>query len=102
MSTSLSQRLFDELDALWLVEPHTQSNPHARAALTMADILGYHYYTELVHSAGVPRSEIENPQLSRRDKVRRLAAGLGPLENTAQHQWLLEILRQFFGFEHAR
>ncbi|MFO0897049.1 MAG: glucuronate isomerase [Pirellulales bacterium] len=102
MSTSLFQRLFDELDALWLVDPHTHINPQVPAARSLADILGYHYYTELVHAAGVPRSEIENPQLSPRDKVRRLAAGLSPLENTAQHQWLLEILRQFFGFEHAR
>lgn len=102
MPTTLSQRLFDELDSLWLVDPHTHINPHAPAARSLADILGYHYYTELVHSAGVPRAEIEDPQLSPRDKVRRLAAGLGPLQNTAQHQWLLEILQRFFGFGHDR
>jgi len=102
MTTSLSQRLFDELDALWLVDPHTHINPHAPAAKQLADILGYHYYTELAHSAGVPRAEIEDPQLSARDKVRRLAAGLAPLENTAQYQWLIEILQQFFGFPHDR
>jgi glucuronate isomerase len=102
MSTPLSQRLFDELDALWLVDPHTHINPHAPAAKQLADILGYHYYTELAHSAGVPRTEIEDPQLSPRDKVRRLAAGLAPLENTAQYQWLIEILQQFFGFPYDR
>ena len=52
MSQSLRQRLFDELDGLVLVDPHTHINPHRPAAETLADILGYHYYTELAHSAG--------------------------------------------------
>jgi hypothetical protein len=102
MSQSLRQRIFDELDALWLVDPHTHINPHAPAARSLADILGYHYYTELVHSAGVPRDQIEAPGLDSREKVRRIAAGLGPLENTAQHQWLIEILQTFFGFTEDR
>jgi glucuronate isomerase len=102
MSQSLRQRIFDELDALWLVDPHTHINPHAPAARSLADILGYHYYTELVHSAGVPRDQIEAPGLDPREKVRRIAAGLGPLENTVQHQWLIEILHTFFGFTEDR
>jgi glucuronate isomerase len=55
MSDQLRHRLFNELDAIRLIDPHTHIDPHAPAASTLADILGYHYYTELAHSAGMPR-----------------------------------------------
>ncbi|HAA48117.1 MAG TPA: amidohydrolase, partial [Planctomycetaceae bacterium] len=45
MSEQLHQRLFDELERLPLIDPHTHINPHAAASTTLADILGYHYYT---------------------------------------------------------
>ena len=57
MSGELRQRLFGELDALVLIDPHTHINPHQPAARTLADILGYHYYTELAHSAGMPKQD---------------------------------------------
>ncbi len=64
MSESLRARLFGELDRLRLIDPHTHINPHAPAAKSLADLLGYHYYTELVHSAGLPREYIEDPALT--------------------------------------
>ena len=36
MSGELRQRLFDELDALVLIDPHTHINPHQPAAGTLA------------------------------------------------------------------
>src|SRR5689334_14298987 len=102
MTITLSQRLFNELDSLELVDPHTHINPHAPAAETLADILGYHYYTELAHSAGLPREQIENKSLQPRDKVRLLVSGLKPLENTVQYSWLIEMCQRFFGFQADR
>ena len=61
MSEQLRQRLFDELNALVLIDPHTHINALAPASTTLADILGYHYYTELAHSAGMPRDQIQSP-----------------------------------------
>ena len=55
MSADLRTRIFDALDAIVLVDPHTHINAHAPASTTLADILGYHYYTELAHSAGMPQ-----------------------------------------------
>ncbi len=98
MSTELRQRLFAELDALVLIDPHTHINPHAPAAATLADILGYHYYTELAHSAGMPKAEIESLGMDPREKVGRLIANLKPLRNTIQHSWLVEIAQTFFDF----
>jgi glucuronate isomerase len=102
MSQSLVQRLRAELDLLWLVDPHTHINPHRAPSQTLADILGYHYYTELAHSAGIPREHMEEPGLSPRDKVARIVPGLTAIENTVQFSWLLEICQDFFGFEDRR
>ena len=59
MSEQLRTRIFAALDAIVLVDPHTHINALQPAATTLADILGYHYYTELAHSAGMPRERIE-------------------------------------------
>jgi glucuronate isomerase len=107
MSLDLRRRIFDELDSLVLIDPHTHINPHAPASRTLADILGYHYYTELAHSAGMPRAEIEEPDgkpkdLDPKEKVRRLVRHLAPLENTVQYSWLIEMCQTFFGFADDR
>ncbi|MEX2137968.1 MAG: glucuronate isomerase [Pirellulales bacterium] len=102
MSQALRKRLFDELDALVLIDPHTHINALQPASQTLADVLGYHYYTELAHSAGMRREWIEQPGLSPKDKVGRLVEGLGPIENTIQYSWLIEMLREFFGFTDER
>jgi glucuronate isomerase len=94
----LRQRIFDALDAVVLIDPHTHLNPLSPASQTLADILGYHYYTELAHSAGMPREQIEEPGLEPREKCRRLFAHLGPTENTIQYSWFVEIARELFGF----
>ena len=59
MADNLSQRLLTELERIPLIDPHTHIDPHAPASKSLADILGYHYYTELAHSAGLPRERIE-------------------------------------------
>lgn len=102
MSQELRARLFDEMNRWTLVDPHTHINPHAPASRTLADVLGYHYYTELAHSAGMRREEIEEAGLDPKEKVGRLAANLGPVENTVQYGWLIEIARTFFGFTDER
>lgn len=96
MSHALRQRLFKELDALLLVDPHTHIDPHAPAAQTLADVLGYHYYTELAHSAGLPKAVIEEAGIDPKEKVRRLVEALGPLENTIQYSWLIEMIQKLF------
>ncbi|HEX3725291.1 MAG TPA: glucuronate isomerase [Pirellulales bacterium] len=102
MSQALRQRLYAQLDELVIIDPHTHINPQAPASTTLADILGYHYYTELAHSAGMPKAQIEEPGLAPREKVRRLVARLGPLENTIQYSWLVEMAQRFFGFADDR
>lgn len=102
MSLDLRRRIFDALDALVLIDPHTHINPLSPASTTLADILGYHYYTELAHSAGLPKEEIEEPGLDPKEKVRRLILNAGPIDNTIQYSWLVDMAQKFFGFTDER
>jgi glucuronate isomerase len=102
MSEALRKRLFDALDALTIVDPHTHINAHAPASTTLVDILGYHYYTELAHSAGMPKAQIEEPGLDAKEKTRRIIANMSPLDNTIQYSWFIEIAQKFFGFADDR
>jgi glucuronate isomerase len=54
MSSSLILEVLEPLQSMRLIDPHTHINPHQAASKTLADILGYHYYTEIAHSAGMP------------------------------------------------
>src|SRR5688572_18972701 len=98
MSEQLRKRLFNELDSIRLIDPHSHIEPKTAASKTLADILGYHYYTELCHSAGMPRAAIEEPGIDPKEKVRRLVERIEPLRNTIQYSWLLELAREFFDF----
>ncbi len=102
MSLELRQRLFAEINSWTIIDPHTHINALNPASQTLADVLGYHYYTELAHSAGMPRAHIEQPNLSPKEKVGRLVEGLGPIENTIQYSWFIEIAQAFFGFKDDR
>lgn len=102
MSDALRQRIFEELDAVVLIDPHTHINALHPASTTLADILGYHYYTELAHAAGVPKEQIEEAGLGPKEKCERLFANLAPLQNTVQYSWFLELVKEFFGFQGDR
>ncbi len=102
MSHSARESIYDAIASIRLIDPHTHINPHAPASNTLADLLGYHYYTELAHSAGMPKDQIEEDSLLPRELVHRLVGNLSPIENTAQYRWLIEICRKFLGFEGER
>lgn len=102
MSQQLTQDILTELEALRLIDPHTHINPHSAASQTLADIMGYHYYTELAHSAGLAKEQIEEPGLDPKEKVGRLIPWLATIENTAQYSWLLEMCQTFFDFQGER
>lgn len=102
MSQALRQRLCQELEAIEFVDPHTHIDARRPAAGSLADILGYHYYTELAHSAGLPRQEIEQDGLDPRERVARLIPHLEAIQNTVQYSWLIEMAQQLLGFASDR
>jgi glucuronate isomerase len=97
----LAEELYTEICRIPLIDPHTHIDPHQPTARSLDDILGYHYYTELAHSAGMDKSEFvaeEEPH----ERVRAVLYYLRQCDNTAQYQWLLEIARAFLNFQGAR
>src|SRR3954454_24323703 len=97
----LARELFDELVRWPIFDPHSHIDPHRPASRNLDEILGYHYYTELAHSAGMPAAQVA-AGLAPRDRARNLAAHLDRLDNTVQYSWLIEIARTFFGSESDR
>src|ERR1700716_2163768 len=101
MADTLAQELFREIQAIPLVDPHTHIDPHSPAARGLDDVLGYHYYTELAHSAGMSQAPLK-PDVPPRERVRAILAHVDRYDNTAQYGWFLEIARTFLGYQGER
>lgn len=97
----LAQELYAEIIRMPLIDPHSHIDPHQPAARSLDDLLGYHYYTELAHSAGMDQWPLA-AQVDPRDRCRALLHQSSSFDNTAQYQWLLEIARTFLGFDGDR
>src|SRR5690606_11715192 len=89
--SSPRETILQALRDITLIDPHTHINPYNPASQTLADLLGYHYYTELAHSAGMPKDQIESPGLGPRELVELLVGCLGHLSNTVQSSWLVDL-----------
>src|SRR5947209_6928785 len=98
---SLTQTLFTEICKIPLIDPHTHVNPHQAAAKTLDDVLGYHYFTELAHSAGMDK-DVLAANVDPRERCRAIFSHLDRFDNTVQYSWFLEIARTFFGYEGTR
>jgi glucuronate isomerase len=94
-----TRELFEEMSRWPIYDPHTHIDPRRPAARHLDEILGYHYYTELAHSAGMP-SERVSAQLDPGTRVANLAEYLDRIDSTIQYSWLLEIARTLHRFPH--
>lgn len=95
--STLEARLLGELQRLPILDPHSHINPLAAPARSLDDILGYHYYTELAHSAGMDKGPLGR-DVPAAERAAAIARFLPAIENTVQYSWLLEIARVCFGF----
>lgn len=93
----LIRLLFDEICQFPILDTHSHINPLSPAALTFEDLLGYHYFTELAHSSGMPKAAIEGEKdpLARTHLILNYAKRFN---NTIQFEWLEDIARNFLGF----
>jgi len=97
----LAHDLYAEICLIPLIDPHSHIHPHKPASRSLDDILGYHYYTELAHSAGMDQSLL-GADVDPRDRIRDIIYHMERFDNTAQYAWFLEIVRTFLGFEGER
>jgi glucuronate isomerase len=98
---TLAAELYDQIRQIPLIDPHTHIDPHRPAAKGLDDILGYHYYTELAHSAGMEKAPLD-AGFPARERVRAVIAHMDRYDNTAQYGWFLEIAREFLGWQGDR
>ena len=94
----LRNRIFDELNSVEYIDPHTHINALDPSSHNLADILGYHYYTELAHSAGLAKDKIEG-DVSAKELVGTLVEKFDCLSNTIQYSWFQEMLSGLFDVE---
>lgn len=85
------------LAAVPLIDPHSHIDPLSPVSRSLDDILGYHYYTELAHAAGMPKAAI-GPDVPARERVREILKFSERYDNTAQFAWFNEIAKTFLGF----
>lgn len=93
--------LFEEMSRWPIFDPHSHIDARKPAARGIGEILGYHYYTELAHSAGMPAVLVAE-SVPEDVRVRHLTEYLGRLDNTEQYAWLSEICRVFHQFPHEK
>lgn len=95
MADGLIESLTAALEEIPLIDPHSHIDPHRPAAKSLDDLLGYHYFTELAHSAGMPKEALDAPP---RDRCRAIVNWMSRFDNTVQQSWFLEIVATFLGF----
>ncbi len=93
-----TRTLYDEICRIPLIDPHSHIDPFAPTAHSLDDLLGYHYYTELAHSAGMDQSPLR-PEVDPRERCRAILAHMDRFDNTAQYAWFVEIVESFLGME---
>jgi glucuronate isomerase len=93
----LTWNLYTEICRIPLLDPHSHIDPRRPTARGLDDILNYHYYTELAHSAGMDKAVL-GPEVEPRERVRTLLTYMDHFDNTAQYSWLLGIARAFLRF----
>jgi glucuronate isomerase len=89
--------LFSAFCAIPLIDPHSHIEPLTPVSKSIDDILGYHYYTELAHSAGMSQAPLQNASAVK-ERVHAIVEHLERFDNTAQYAWFVEIARTFLGF----
>src|SRR5437764_5212359 len=97
----LAQDLYADICQIPIIDPHTHIDPRRPTARSLDDILGYHYYTELAHSAGMDKKSLA-AEVDPRERVREILYHMSGFDNTAQYHWFLEIARAFLNFQGDR
>ncbi len=101
LADRLVRDLCTEIGKIPLIDPHSHIDPRRPTARSLDDILGYHYYTELAHSAGMDQAPLAD-NVPPRQRVQAILGYLDRIDNTAQYRWFLDICRTFLGFQGER
>ncbi len=105
MTLSDQQKIHEQISDAILQMPiiciHSHIDAFHPASTNLAELLGYHYYTELANSAVYEENWIAvdmEPELI----VERVVSKLHHVDQSAQYSWLIHLAKVFFGFQHDR
>src|ERR1700730_9319275 len=101
LNDRLAQDLYSEICHIPLIDPHSHIDPHQPTARSLDDILGYHYYTELAHSAGMDKAGLLS-KADPKERARDILYHMSCFDNTAQYVWFIEIARAFLDYQGRR
>lgn len=97
-STALRDRLLEEIMDIPVIDVHSHVPAAEPCAERLRDILGYHYFTELAHSAGLDKAVLDD-SVPDEQMIPQLLDGMKAIRNTVQHSWLTELARELFDFD---
>lgn len=97
----LKSEILNELEKIPILCIHSHIDPHNPVAENLADLVGYHYYTELANSAEFEKDWI-SLEMEPEEIVKRVVAKLHYADQTVQYSWLIHLSRVFFGFTEDR
>src|SRR5947207_14418257 len=86
----LVQNLESALSKIPLIDPHSHIDPLAPVSKSLADILGYHYYTELAHPAGTGQAVLAKA-IATRERGRETPKFMDRHDDPAQDGWLADM-----------
>src|SRR5579859_7248502 len=98
---TLVDDLFSAICGIPLIDPHSHIDPLRPVSRHLDDILGYHYYTELAHSAGMTQEPLRS-NVPPRERVHAILSYMDRYDNTTQYAWFMDIARAFLGFTGER
>ena len=97
----IHEQILDAILQMPILCIHSHIDAFNPASVNLAELLGYHYYTELANSAVYEEDWISvdmEPELI----VERVVAKLHHVDQTAQYSWFIQLAQAFFGFPHDR
>jgi len=97
-SADLERRLLEKISRIAAIDVHSHLPAASPCAVRLREILGYHYFTELAHSAGL-NPDVLAADVPDEEMIPALIGGMENINNTVQYGWLLELTRELFGFD---
>jgi glucuronate isomerase len=94
---ALVETLYAEIAKIAVIDIHSHVRQLAPGASSLRDLLGYHYFTELAFSAGLPKSALA-AGVADEQMIPALIGAMNKFSNTVQYGWMIDLARQLFGF----
>ncbi len=100
-SAALERRLLAEIMKIPVIDVHSHVPAKEPFARSLRDLVGYHYFTSLAHSAGMDKAVLADDAPDE-EMIPVLVEALAAADNTVQYGWLMELARVLFDFPHER